>query len=168
MFYMYKYLGEPMNNFNGILFNNVTGTTNGRAYFSLLYRYFMGESYYTTAYEKWNMILKYTGVRGDIFYTWVGGLIFEFGKAAPVILAIIFNRMVTNIARMKQFYIGDIILVVFFLNFYIRGIFLFPTQNFEGFFMILYVIIFYFLFRIGKDQWGHLVYRKPHSRFRWK
>lgn len=31
-FFMYKYLGEPINNFDGILFNNIKGATNGRAY----------------------------------------------------------------------------------------------------------------------------------------
>lgn len=157
-YFMWKYLGEPMNNFNGILFKRIQGTTNGRAYFSLIYRYLFGEGGVTTADDKWRLIKEATGIRGDIFYTWVGGLIIEFGKGIPILVAIILNRVLSKVVRIKKYYTGDLIMLIFFLNFYIRGIFLFPTQNFEGMLMILYTIILYFIFRIRRNNKGHLVY----------
>lgn len=156
-FFMYKYLGEPINNFDGILFNNIKGSTNGRAYFSTIYRYIFGESGIITADEKWALIQTQTGIRGDIFYTWVGGLIIEFGKVVPFIVAVILNRGLKHVAEIGHYYIGDIIVLIFFMNFYIRGIFVFPTQNIEGTLMILYAVLLYFFFRLGKNEKGQLV-----------
>lgn len=165
-FFMYKYLGEPINNFNGILFRNIEGTTNGRAYFSLFYQYLLGETGVITADDKWNLILKMTSIRGDIFYTWVGGLIIEFGKIVPLFVAIALNRVLDKLASIKKYYIGDIIVLIFFMNFYIRGIFIFPIQSFEGTLMILYTLLLYLLFRIRKNKEGNPVYiiPKPKSR----
>ena len=163
-FFMYKYLGEPINNFDGILFNNIKGTTNGRAYFSTIYRYIFGESGIITADEKWSLIQSQTGIRGDIFYTWVGGLIIEFGKVVPFIVAFVLNRGLKHLAAIRHYYIGDLIVLIFFMNFYIRGIFIFPTQNIEGTLMILYTILLYLIFRIRKNQKGHLVFILPRKR----
>lgn len=165
-FFIFKYLGEPMNNFNGILFKNIQGSTNGRAYFSLFYRYILGESEIITANEKWNLIYEATGIRGDIFYTWVGGLIIEFGKIAPIIVAVVLNRMLNRVVDIRQYYTGDIIVLIFFLNFYLRGIFLFPTQNFEGMLMIIYVIVLYFVFRVKREENGSIVFKLPIHRDR--
>ena len=163
-FFMYKYLGEPINNFDGILFNNIEGTTDGRAYFSMIYRYIFGESAIITADEKWSLILSQTGIRGDIFYTWVGGLIIEFGKVAPFIVAIILNRGLKRLATIRHYYIGDLIVLIFFMNFYIRGIFIFPLQNIEGTLMILYTILLYLVFRVRKNEKGNLVLVLPRKR----
>ena len=160
-FFIYKYLGEPINNFNGILFKNIKGTTNGRAYFSLFYRYLSGESGAFTANDKWGIIYSLTGIRGDIFYTWVGGVIIEFGKVAPFIVAIILNRMLNRVGNISSYYAGDIIVIVFFINFYTRGIFLFPTQNYEGMLMIIYSIMLYLLFRIRRTADGRIVFKLP-------
>lgn len=160
-FYIYKYLGEPINNFNGILFKKIRGTTNGRAYFSLLFRYLFGESGVITAKEKWRLIFNATGIRGDIFYTWVGGVIIEFGKTVPFFVAVILNIILNKVANIKYYYAGDILLMIFFINFYTRGIFMFPTQNFEGMLMIFYSVFLYLLFRINKAPNGHIVFRLP-------
>ena len=160
-YFMYKYLGEPINNFNGILFKNIKGTTNGRAYFSLIYRYLLGGTAFSSAYDKWDLISEMTGIRGDIFYTWVGGLIIEFGKIAPFFVAIVLNRMLAKLTSLKKHYMGDIIVLTFFMNFFTRGIFIFPTQSFEGMLMIVYTILLYFLFRIRKSEDGRFLYRIP-------
>lgn len=162
-FFIFKYLGEPMNNFNGILFKEIKGTTNGMAYFSLIYRYFFGESNIISANDKWNLIKSATGIRGDIFYTWVGGLIIEFGKIAPFIVAFLLNRISQKLISVKEYFIGDIIVLIFFLNFFLRGVFLFPTQNFEGMLMIIYTFLLYFAFRIKKRN-GTWVYILPRRK----
>ena len=165
-YFMYKYLGEPINNFNGILFTHTKGATMGRAYFSLIYHYIFGKAAFTSAYDKWDLIKSVTGVRGDIFYTWVGGLVIEFGKIVPVVVAIIINRMITRLVSVKKYYAGDILVLIFFINFFVRGIFIFPTQSFEGNLMIVYTILLYFGFRIRKNDLGNFVYLRPKSKFR--
>ena len=162
-FFIFKYLGEPMNNFNGILFKEIQGTTNGRAYFSLIYRYVFGESGIVSANDKWDLIKSATGIRGDIFYTWVGGLIIEFGKIAPFIVAFFLNRISKRLIAVGECYVGDIIVLIFILNFFLRGVFLFPTQNFEGMLMIIYTVLLYFLFRIKRKN-GNLVLILPRRR----
>lgn len=162
-FFIFKYLGEPMNNFNGILFRDIQGTTNGRAYFSLIYRYLFGESSIISANDKWDLIKSATGIRGDIFYTWVGGLIIEFGKIAPFIVAILLNRISKRLISVREYFLGDIIVLIFFLNFFLRGVFLFPTQNFEGMLMIIYTVLLYFAFRVQKRN-GTWVYVLPRRR----
>lgn len=162
-FFIFKYLGEPMNNFNGILFKEIKGTTNGRAYFSLIYRYLFGESKFISANDKWDLIKSATGIRGDIFYTWVGGLIIEFGKVAPFIVAIFLNRISKRLISVREYFVGDIIVLIFFLNFFLRGVFLFPTQNFEGMLMIIYTVLLYFAFRVQKRN-GTWVYVLPRRR----
>lgn len=164
--YFYKYLGESMNNFDGILFNRIHGQTNGRAYFSIFFRYLLGEVDYSNAAEKWNLIYKTTGITGQIFYTWVGGIIIEFGKIAPFFVAIAFNLVSRNLTAAGRYYYGDFFILVFFINFFIRGIFIFPTQNFEGTFMILYTVLLYFAFRIRLGKNGQLIYIKPVSRYK--
>ncbi len=161
---MYKYLGEPMNNFNGLLFYEIKGTTNGRAYFSLIYKYIFGQEDFVNTSDKWNLIYNMTGINGGIFYSWIGGLIIEFGKAMPVIAAVILNRSMSRINNLNEYLIGDLVGVVFLLNFFIRGIFIFPTQNYEGVFMIFYTLILFFAFRIKKNDKGHLVYVVPGSK----
>lgn len=160
-YFMFKYMGEPINNFNGILFKRIQGTTNGQAYFALFYRYLLGETQYMNANEKWSLINSITGIRGDIFYTWVGGLIIEFGKIVPVFVAIILNRIMNRLAVLKDYYYGDVVVLIFFINFYIRGLFNFPTQNIEGTFMILYTFLLYILFRIQRGSNGSIVFKKP-------
>ena len=165
-YFMYKYLGEAINNFNGLLFNRIESHTYGRAYFSLFYRYLLGQTDFVYGDEKWSFILNTTGIRGDIFYTWVGGLVIEFGKVIPVIVAIILNRVLTRMMVIEKYYYGDAIVLIFFVNFFSRGIFLFPTQNFEGNMMILYTFLLYFIFRIQRTRNERIVLRIP--RVRWK
>ena len=164
-FFIFKYLGEPMNNFNGILFKEIHGTTNGRAYFSLIYRYLFGESNIISANDKWDLIKSVTGIRGDIFYTWVGGLIIEFGKIAPFIVAFFLNRISKRLIAGDECYVGDIIVLIFILNFFLRGVFLFPTQNFEGMLMIIYTVLLYFVFRIKRKngKWVFILPRRRHK-----
>lgn len=165
---MYKYIGEPMNNFNGLLFNKIEGYTYGRAYFSVLYRYLFGQEDFISTAEKWALINQMTGINGSLFYTWIGGLIIEFGKVVPLFVACFLNRMVTHLCTLEDYRIGDLFVIIFFVNFYLRGVFFFPTQNFEGVFMILYTIFLYFIFRIRKNGKGKVVYMLPRSHGRRK
>lgn len=160
---LYKYLGEPMNNFNGLLFYKIEGYTLGRAYFSLLYRYLLGVEDFITTSEKWWLINSITGIDGSLFYTWIGGLVIEFGYIIPFIIAIILNRLLNCICDLDEYRVGDLIVVIFFLNLFLRGIFHFPVQNFDGNLMMIYTILLYLCFRIEENKQGGLVYVIPHK-----
>lgn len=145
IFYMYKYLGESMNNFNGILFNKIRGNTEGQAYFSYVYRYIGGEDTFATAQGKYMLIEKITGVTPFIFYTYIGGLIIEFGKIIPIIVVLFINRFSSKLKQKNILTLDRAMLYVFFIYFYIYGLFSFPIQNFTGF-IIIYLFMFYSLF----------------------
>ena len=91
-------MGEPMVDFNGLLFDKIRGNTGGEAYFSYVYRLF-GEETFTDAQGKYKLIESVTGLTPFIFYTFVGGLIIEFGKIVPILLAVLFNRICPHLIR---------------------------------------------------------------------
>lgn len=146
---IFKYLGEPMINFNGLLFDNLQGHTWGRAYFSTIYRYCFGQPVdFISALEKWDFIEKTTGVRAQYFFTFVGGLMFEFGKIGTAIIALMLNRILANVSAHNTAYCFNRCFVWFLLTYiYSYGVFVVPFQGFEGNLMILYTIIFYFVFK---------------------
>lgn len=147
-FMMFKYLGEPMVNFDGLLFDNLRGETWGRSYFNVIYRYLFGEIDFMNAEEKWDFMEKVTGVRSQYFYTFVGGIMYEVGKVGTVIVAFILNRILNRVAVLKTPYCFNYSFIWFLLfYFYTYGLFLFALQDFEGNFMILYSILFYFIFK---------------------
>lgn len=145
---VYKYLGEPMINFNGIMFDHIQNTTGGHAYFSTFYRYVFGDLDFITCDEKWDYIEHVTKIPPYIFYTFVGGLIIEFGKIGTVVIALLFfvigRKVALKIDRYRLSYICIIFLLVYTYSY---GVFVFPLQGFNGNFMILYTIIFYIIFK---------------------
>ena len=145
VFYMYKYLGEPMNNFNGILFNNIRGNTDGQSYFSYIYRYILGERSFVNKEGQYALMENTTGIPAFIFYTFVGGLIIEFGKTIPIFVAIFLNRFTIWVRETKTVSLDKMFLYIFIIYFYVYGLFTFPIQNFTGF-IVFYLIIFHFIF----------------------
>lgn len=147
-FMIFKYLGEPMVNFNGLLFDKLQGYTWGRAYFSTIYRYCFGEINFISAIEKWDFIEKITGVRAQYFFTFVGGLMFEFGKTGTILIAIIMNKILKNISLHNNPYCFNCSFIWFlFIYIYSYGIFVVNFQGFDGNLMILYSVLFYFIFK---------------------
>ena len=137
---MYKYPGEAMVNFSGILYHDLRNTTDGTAYlFSAFVRKFVSTE------EKWQYIEKITHCPANIFYTFVGGLYMEFGKYITIIIALIINLIERHLInnRCNSF----IIPLIFIIYFYSRGIFLFPLQSFLGVGLIFYTILLYYVFK---------------------
>lgn len=148
-FYMYKYMGEPMVDFNGLLFDNIRGNTGGEAYFSYVYRLF-GEETFTDAQGKYKLIESVTGLTPFIFYTFVGGLVIEFGKIVPILLAVLFNRICPHLIR-ENVGLGGAINYIFFVHFFIYGLFTFPIQNFEGL-MLVYLFLLNYIFKSSSSN----------------
>ena len=146
-FYMYKYMGESMNNFCGILYPGIQGHTDGQAYFSYVYRYLFGEVSWVDTESRYLLIEKITKIPAFIFYTYIGGLIIEFGKIIPVFIIIAFNRMVNKIVLKKKIGLGIVIIYIALIYCFTYGIFTFPAQNFVGMGMLVFISLFCYLFR---------------------
>ena len=142
-FMLYKYPGEPMVNFCGILYPNIREYTNGHAY---LLSWFYRE--YASGLEKWDYIEGITKIPAYIFYTYVGGFFIEFGKIGAMIVALILNFIVSRTYKSLNF--SFIFVVLFFCYFYGYGVFLFKLQNFQALFYVFFTCFFYFLFKNNK------------------
>lgn len=151
-FFLYKYFGEAMNNFNGLLFYDIKGHTGGNAYIFSYINNLLGVAPFETTLEKWEYIEKATkGVSGQFFYTFVGGFIIEFGKIATLFIAIISNIYLRRIIRpCSQQGIGYYILITFISLFFIKGVFLFSLQYRDAFLTIITLIFIWHYFKLKK------------------
>lgn len=146
-FALFKYLGEPMVNFAGILYPDIDGFAWGHAYFQPVTYLITGVKDFMTA-DKWDYIESVTSISGMIFYTFVGGLIIDFGFVGTFIIAFIFNRLGMSITRdTGNMSLGAAIWLFFLIYLYSSGVFFFTVQGYIGVFMILYTIILGYYFR---------------------
>lgn len=146
-FYMYKYMGEAMNNFCGILYPDIQGYTGGQAYFSYINRYLLGDVIWTNTEERYAFIENVTHIPAFIFYTYIGGLVIEFGKLIPIVIIILFNRVMNRIVSIGTFSIRHVVIYIALIYFFSYGLFTFPIQNFVGMSMIFFLAVFYFFFK---------------------
>lgn len=146
-FMIFKYLGEPMVNFAGILYPDIDGFAWGHAYFQPITYMITGVKDFTTV-DKWDYIESVTSISGMIFYTFVGGLIIDFGFVGAFLIACVCNRLSMIIVRAEDnMSFGAVVGLFFFIYAYSSGVFFFTVQNFMGVFMILYTIILAYYFR---------------------
>lgn len=153
-FFIYKYFGEAMNNFNGLLFYDIKGYTNGNAYLLSYINSLLGISPFETTMEKWEYIERVTkGISGQYFYTFVGGLVIEFGKIITLFIAIIFNFYLKKATHSSsQHNIGYYILLTLISLFFIKGAFLFPLQGRDAILTIIALIFFIHYFKVKKNN----------------
>lgn len=141
--YMYKYAGESMINFNGLLFDHIKGSTGGQAYFSyILEKIGMGGTVFHLN-EKWIFIENVTGVSGQFFYTIIGAFIFEFGKKNTLIICFVLGYVLFRIFR-KPFDGKQFIILSFITYQLIAGLFLFTLQGDQGNMSLIIFLIFCF------------------------
>lgn len=146
-FFMYKYMGEPMNNFCGILFDGIKGYTEGKAQFSYVYRYLLGDSGFENTVERYELMENTNQIPAFIFYTFIGPLVMEFGKTIPIFIVFFLNQFAYRIVSKKRnVHLGIIATYIAAIYFYIYGVFSFPIGNFTGLSMIVFLIILYRLF----------------------
>lgn len=150
-FYMYKYMGESMNNFCGILYPGIEGYTGGQAYFSYINRYLLGDVVWTNTEGRYDFIERVTNIPAFIFYSYIGGLIIEFGKILPLFIIIGFNRFINRIVSLTSMGLGHIMICIAMIYFFIYGIFTFPAQNFVGMSMFIFIAFFCYSFKPYRD-----------------
>lgn len=146
-FMLFKYLGEPMVNFAGILYPDIDGFAGGRAYFQPVTYMITGIKDFVTE-DKWDFIESVTSIPGYIFYTFVGGLIIDFGFIGTFIIAVLVNRCSMRLVRNDNCVsLGAIFCLFLLIYAYSSGVFFMTVQNFKGVFMILYTLILGYYFR---------------------
>lgn len=142
LFY-YKYAGEAMINFNGIMFDHLKGTTDGQAYFWYLpEKLGLMDLNYKNLSEKWAFIEGRTGVTGMIFYTVVGALLFEFGKIWTPIIILIISLLLGKLFS-KKMNGRTLILISWCAYQLIACVFLLPIQGDGGAISIVSLILLY-------------------------
>lgn len=149
-FFMYKYMGESMNNFNGILFSDIKEYTEGRAFFSYIYRYLLGETPFENTEGRHELTERVNNIPGFIFYTYIGNLVMDFGKIITVFIAILLNRLENILLNIKHVHLGSFAIYVAVITLYIWGIFLFYLGNFVGLSMFITLFI---LCRLYKNRY---------------
>lgn len=141
LFY-YKYAGESMINFNGLLFNRIHGTTDGMAYFWYIPQKL---GFYDMPFDdllaKWSYMESKTGVSGQFFYTIAGALIFEFGKVTTYF--IIFGLAVFEwYIFSKKINATMLILTSWILYQLVNMVFYLPLQGDAGVLSCLWLFLF--------------------------
>lgn len=138
---LYKYSGEAMINFGGILYNDIYEPTYGRGY--LLTPIFRD---YITCEEKWEFIENITKVNVSIFYTYIGELVVEFGRFGAFVASLILFFIQRHIYA-KPFQLASLFVIFFFVYTFSYGLFVFSIQGFQGFFFVIFTIFFYRYFK---------------------
>ena len=115
------------------------------AYFSYIYRYILGTHSFVDKEGQYQFMEHITGLPPFIFYTFIGGLIMEFGKIIPIVIVFFINRFTMRVIDCRMVRLDKMLLYVFFVFFYTSGLFTFPIQNFTGF-IIFYLIVIHLLF----------------------
>ena len=146
-FFMYKYMGESMNNFNGILFNDIKGYTEGKAFFSYIYRYLLGETPFVDTVGRHELTESVNKIPGFIFYTFIGNLVMDFGKIVTVFIAILLNRLANRLLVCKHIHLGIFAIYVAAITLYICGIFFYYLMNFVGLSMFITLLILNYLYK---------------------
>lgn len=146
-FFMYKYMGESMNNFNGILFSDIKGYTEGRVFFSYIYRYLLGETPFVNTEGRHELTESVNKIPGFIFYTYIGNLVMDFGKITTVFIAILLNRLANRLLAYKHIHLGVFAIYVAVITLYVCGVFFYYLLDFVGLSMFITLFILYHLYK---------------------
>ena len=143
----YRYLGEPMVNYVGELWPNLTRHTEGTAYFTLFSKLMGQKVEFATTVEKWDYMREITGVEPSIFYSFVGGLNIEFGYVWTLIIGVVTTFIVMRAVRpYNVMTLPKCIIIGMLAYMCINGAFFFVLQGDGGNLEILFTIFFAYYF----------------------
>ena len=151
----YRYLGEPMVNYVGELWPNLTRHTEGTAYFTLFSKLMGQKTEFATTVEKWDYMREITGVEPSIFYSFVGGLNIEFGYVWTLIIGVVTTFIVMRAVRpYNVMTLPKCIIIGMLAYMCINGAFFFVLQGDGGNLEILFTIFFaYYFHRFSSDRY---------------
>lgn len=143
-FFVLKYAGEGMVNFNTLLFNNLEEKFEGNLTIPVV-RKLLGLEHTKGDQER---KIKYSNVNfpNYLFYTFVGGFVADFGLFATlVIFCMICATMLRKIkqAYKQQIHLCDIFLIYILTIILLKGIFYYHYKDYEGNMKIISLFLFY-------------------------
>lgn len=153
--YMFvRYLGEPMVNYETLLYPDIKGHTGGAAYFFFFSKLLgLGMPEFETTVEKWDYIESVTGVDGSVFYTMVGALNFEFGFIPTILIGIILSYIIVRFLKpYSVLTLPKFIVIGVYAHMMIRGGFNLYVQGEWGNLEILFTIFFAILFQYKQSN----------------
>lgn len=150
-FFLWKYTGESIVNFTGVLYPSIIGYTNGVSSFGF-FRRLIGLDYSSDLMSLRAFVERKTGTPGYVFYTYIGNFFRDFGALMTVVMGIIYSALMNkslNVTSMQtpdgttEMKCGTWLLFAFLGNMYLPGVFYFTLYSQVGNIAIILAIILY-------------------------
>ncbi len=134
---VFTYLGHSMLNFNANMMVPMHDYAGGK-YFAQYLLNLLGLDSTINLQE-----LGYTGGTG--FYTFIGSFYIDFGPMGTFLLAVLMMAILNRFANREQKSISDMMVIVFFLIYYLKGVFVIGTSSALSWLMlmVLFMIVRY-------------------------
>lgn len=138
---VFAYLGHSMLNFNQNVLGTMHDYAGGRYFFSYFISLFGGNP------EIDLQALGYKGSTG--FYTIVGDYYLDFGPIGTIIIFLLFTLLLRSLMQKKHLRLSNLILIMYFAFYYMRGVFVLGLGTALGMLMCLVV---FFVVRIAEAK----------------
>jgi len=134
---VFTYLGHSMLNFNANMMVPMHDFADGKYFFQFLLNILGVDS--TINLQD----LGYTGGTG--FYTFIGSFYIDFGPVGTFFLAVLMMAILNRFANKEQKNVSDIMVLIFFLTYYLKGVFVIGPGSSLAWLMlfVLYTIVRY-------------------------
>ena len=144
------YAGEGTLNFNEYILNSNCSTEGD--YTSPYFKTVLGLDTFEENYERREFWAGKTGIPQNIFYTFIGNFISDYGLIISLLLFLIFaywSNKIINSYSGNTVPLHKLLLLIFLINVVSRGFCFFPYAGMSGNKMILYLVLWYLLFKIS-------------------
>lgn len=144
------YAGEGTLNFNEYILNSNCSTEGD--YTSPYFKTVLGLDTFEENYERREFWAGKTGIPQNIFYTFIGNFISDYGLIITLLLFLIFaywSNKIINSYSGNTVPLHKLLLLIFLINVVSRGFCFFPYAGMSGNKMILYLVLWYLLFKIS-------------------
>ncbi len=127
------YLGHSMSTFNDGIAQHIQHYSEGKRFFKWFIDFFGGNSSYGNLGHQ----------AGTGFITFIGSFYMDFGAVGTLILSLIMLPIISAFTRKKYYYFSDLIVIVYFAEYYLGGVFVYGSGTSLQWFMtfILYFIV---------------------------
>lgn len=148
-FWVIKYLGEGMVNFNTLLFNNVDEPLYGT--FNLPYfRNLLGIDQFANVAQQRQYLSSVVTFNPTYFYTLIGGVMVDWGKIGGIIFSLIIVIIVSSFTKKTNNVImfSQLIILHFYASICAKGVFFFYLRSEFGGRTIVMMILLCLLLRL--------------------
>ena len=130
---VFAYLGHSMLNFNQNIISSMHDYAGGKYFFNYFISLFGGNP---------SINLQSLGYKGGTgFYTIVGDFYFDFGPIGTLTIFVLFSILLCVLMKRKPIRLSNLILIMYFAFYYMRGVFVLGMGTALGMFMCLVVYL---------------------------